>query len=74
MIPVLVREQDAVERAGLDPRLLEPAGDLPRAQAAVDEQPALRALDERAVPRAAAAEDGDRKHAPKVPSAGAMRK
>ena len=49
--------------SGLTPGLRQPRDDLPRAQARVHEQAAFVGRDERAVARAAAAQDGEGKHA-----------
>jgi hypothetical protein len=63
MIAVLVCEQDAVQLFGGHAALLEPADELARAQAAVDQNPAVIRSDERTISRAAAAEHGQAKHA-----------
>ena len=62
VIAVLVREQDAVDLQRVHAAQRQPRPDLPRAEPAIDEQPRLRRLHQRAVSRTAAAEDGDEKH------------
>ena len=58
MIAVLVGQEHAIELGRRDPALLEPNHDLPRAQSAIDQNPAVIGRDERAISRAAAAEHG----------------
>ena len=62
MISVLVSEEDTIELGRADPALLEPDHDLPRAQAAIDQEPTVIGRDERAISSAAAAEHGQGEH------------
>jgi hypothetical protein len=62
MISVFVREKHAVELLWCDAALLKPQRQLPRAQSAVDENLAMIRRDQRAVPRAPAAEHGQAEH------------
>jgi hypothetical protein len=63
MIAVFVRQQHTIELSRGDPALLEPDHDLPRTQSAIDQNPAMICRDQRAIPRAAAAEHGQCEHA-----------
>ena len=63
MITVLVGEEDAIELARCDPALFEAADKLARAQAAIDQEPAVIGRHERAISSAAAAEHGQCEHA-----------
>ena len=63
VVAVLVREQHAVEFLGAEARLFQAHDDLARAQARVDQQPAVVGGQEGAVARAAAAQDGEGEHA-----------
>jgi hypothetical protein len=56
-------EEHAIELPRRDPALFEPDHDLPRAQPAIDQNPAMIRRDQRAIPRAAAAEHGQCEHA-----------
>ena len=62
MIAVLVGEEHAIELLGRDSALLETQDELPRAQAAIDEKPAMIGRDQRAVSRAPAAEHRQTEH------------
>ena len=62
MIAVLMGEEDAIELGRGDPALLESDHDLPRAQSAIDQNPAVIRRDERAISSAAAAEHGQGEH------------
>lgn len=62
MIAVLVGEKHAIELVGSDPALREAQDELARAQAAIDEQPAMIGRDERAVPGAPAPEHRQSEH------------
>jgi len=62
MIAMLVGEEHAIELGRRDPALFEPDHDLPRAQPAVHKNPAMIGSDQRAIPRAAAAEHGQSEH------------
>ena len=62
MIAMFVGEQDAVEFVRRDPAEREPEDELARTQPAIDEQAAMLGRDQRAVPRAAAAEHGESEH------------
>src|SRR3712207_6296160 len=64
MIAVLMREEHAVELLGFHSAKLEPRDELPRAQAPIDQQPAMIGRDQGCVPGAAAAEHGEAKHSP----------
>ena len=63
------RPQDAIDLQRVHPALLQPERDLPGAQPAIDQQPAPWRLQQRAIARAAAAENGEMKHerSPEVP-------
>jgi hypothetical protein len=74
VIAVLVGKEHAIELPRRDSALLEPDHDLPRAQSAVHENPAMIGRDQRAVARAAAAEHGQSEHARLVADAGAFHK
>ena len=74
MVAMLVSEQDAVELRRSNSALFEPDDDLPRAQSAIDQKPAMIGRDERAISRAAAAEHGQCEHARLVADAGAFNK
>ena len=62
MVAVLVRDEDGVDGRGVDGCGGEPAANLPRTEAAIDEKAAGRGLDKGAVSRAARAEDGHSEH------------
>ena len=62
MIAVFVGEEDAIELVRGDPALGEAQDELARAQAAVDQQPAMIGRDERAVSRAPAPEHRQTEH------------
>ena len=62
MIGVFVREKDAVELLWHDTALLQAQYQLPRAQAAIDKNLAMRRCNQRAVSRAPAAEHGQAEH------------
>ena len=59
---MLVGQEDAIEFVRSDPAESEAENELARAQTAIDEQPAMVGRDQRAVPRAAAAEHRQTKH------------
>src|SRR5687768_13379341 len=63
VIAMLVGKQDAIELARGDPALFEAEDELARAQAAIDQEPAMIRRDERAISSAAAAEHGQCEHA-----------
>ena len=63
MIAMLVGEEDAIELPRADSALFEPEDELARAQAAIDQKPAMIGRDERAISSAAAAEHGQCEHA-----------
>jgi hypothetical protein len=58
MIPVFVRDENRIEARRVDPDALKPLGDLPRAEPAVNQDPALTRGNQRAIPAAATAEYG----------------
>jgi hypothetical protein len=62
MVAVLVGKKHAIELVGSDPALREAQDELARAQAAIDEQPAMIGRDERAVPSAPAPEHRQSEH------------
>ena len=62
VISVFVREDNAVELLRRDAALLQTQHDLPRAETAINENPAVIGCDQRAVPRAPAAEHGQAEH------------
>jgi hypothetical protein len=62
MIAVLMREKHAIELLRGNAALLETADELARAQAAIDQNPAMIGRDERAISSAAAAEHGQTEH------------
>ena len=62
MIAVFVREQNAIELLDADSAKLESRKNLARAQAAIDQKPAMIGRDERAIPGAAAAEHRETEH------------
>jgi hypothetical protein len=62
MIAMFVREEHTVELRGRNAAKCEPVHDLARAQAAIDEEPAMFGSDERAISRTAAAEHGESEH------------
>ena len=62
MIAMLVRQKDAVEFVRRETAESEPEDELPRAQTAVDEQPAMIGCKKRAVPGAAAPEHRQAEH------------
>jgi len=62
VIAVLVGEEDAIEPFGREVALLEPDDDLPGAQSAIDQDPAMIGRNKGAVPGAAAAEHGEAEH------------
>src|SRR5438874_4701612 len=59
---MFVGEEHTVEPFGSDVALLEPDNDLPRAQSAIDQDPAVVGRNESAVAGAAAAEHGKAEH------------
>ena len=63
VIAMLVGEEDAIELARRDSALFEAKDELARAQAAIDQEPAMIGRDERAISGAAAAEHGQCEHA-----------
>ena len=63
VIAMFVGEEHAIELPRRDPALLEPDHDLPRAEPAIDQNPAMIGRDQRAISRAAAAEHGQSEHA-----------
>jgi hypothetical protein len=63
VIAMFVSEQDAVELVGQHAALLEPEGDLARAQSAVDQDFAVIGRDQSAVSGTAAAEQSQTEHA-----------
>src|SRR6266850_1419501 len=63
MVAVLVGQENAVEFVRGKPAEREPEEELARAQAAIDEQPAMIGRDQRAIARASAAEHGQTEHA-----------
>ena len=62
VIGVFVREDNAVELLRRDAALLQAQHDLPRAETAINENFAVLGGDQRAVPRAPAAEHGQAEH------------
>jgi hypothetical protein len=62
MIAVFMGEQHTVELSRADSALLEPERELARAQAAINQKPAMIGRDERAVSCAAAAKHGQCEH------------
>ena len=62
MIAMFVGEEDAIELFGRDSALGEAQDELPRAQSAIDQHPAMIGRDERAVSRAPAPEHGQTEH------------
>src|SRR5213075_635239 len=63
VIPVLVRQEHAIELRRRDSALLEADDDLSRAQSAIDQNPAMIGRDQSAISCAAAAEHGQSEHA-----------
>jgi hypothetical protein len=63
VIAMFVGEKNAIELVGSDAALGEAQDQLARAQSAIDQQPAMIGCDERAVPRAPAAEHRQSEHA-----------
>jgi hypothetical protein len=63
VIAMFVGEKDAIELRGSDSALRQPEDELACAQAAIDQKPAMIGRDERAIPRAAAAEHRQCEHA-----------
>ena len=63
VIPVLVRQENAIKLGRRDSALLEADDDLSRAQSAIDQNPAMIGRDQRAISCAAAAEHGQSEHA-----------
>ena len=59
---MFVGEEHTVEPFGSEVALLEPDNDLPRAQSAIDQDPAMVGRNESAVAGAAAAEHGEAEH------------
>ncbi len=59
---MFVRKEDTIELLRAKAAKRQPRYDLACAQSAIDEQPAMIGGDERAVPRASAAEHGQAKH------------
>jgi len=62
VVDVLVRDKNAVDGGGRDGGRIEPRANLPGTQAAIDQEPAGGGLHQRAIPRAAGAEDGHCEH------------
>jgi hypothetical protein len=62
VISVFVRENNAIELLGRDSTLLQAQHDLPRAQTAINENIAMLGGNQRAVPRAPAAEHDQAEH------------
>ena len=62
MVGMFVREKNAVELLGRDAALLQAQHQLPRAQPAIYQNLAMISRDQRAVPRAPAAEHGQAEH------------
>ena len=62
VIGVFVRENNAVELLRRDATLLQTQHDLPRAQTAINENFAMLGGDQRAIPRAPAAEHDQAEH------------
>lgn len=62
VIAVLVGEENAIEFLRVDAAQREPLADLQAAQSPIDQDASLGRLDEGAIARAAAAEDGEMKH------------
>ena len=71
---MLVGQKHTIELRRGDPALLEPDHDLPRAQSAIDQNPAMIGRNQRAISRAAASEHGQSEHARLVADAGAFHK
>src|SRR5436190_1436768 len=59
---MFVGEEHTIEPFGSEVALLEPDDDLPRAQSAIDQDPAMVGRNESAVAGAAAAEHGEAEH------------
>ena len=74
MIAVFVGEQHAIELRRSDSALREAEKNLARAQAAVDEEPAMIGRDERAISRAPAPEHRQTEHDRLVADTGAFHK
>ena len=64
MIAVFMGEEHAIELSRRDAALFEPDHNLPGAESAIDQNPAMIGRDQRAIPRAAAAEHGQCEHVP----------
>ena len=62
MIAMFVREQDAIELFRRDPAKRETIHDLPRAQSAIDQEPAMIGRDQGRISGAAASEHGQTEH------------
>ena len=62
VIAMFVGEKDAIQLLDTDSAKFESRKDLARAQASIDEQPAVVGRDERAIPGAPAAEHGETEH------------
>jgi hypothetical protein len=62
VITVFVSKKDAIELLRCDAALCQAQHQLPRAQAAIDQNPAMIGRDECAIPRAPAAEHGQAEH------------
>ena len=63
VIAMFMSEEDAIELRGSDSALPEAKNELARAQAPIDQKPAMIGRDERAISRAAAAEHRQCEHA-----------
>jgi len=59
---MLVGQEHTIEPFGSEVALLEPDNDLPRAQAAINQDPAMISRNQGAIPGAAAAEHGEAEH------------
>ncbi len=59
VVAVLVRDEDGVERSGVDPRRLQPLRELARPEPGVEQHARSAALDQGGVARAARAEDAE---------------
>ena len=62
MVAMLVGDEDAIERLRGDAEIFQTRDDLARAQPAIHEEAASIGLDEGAIARAAATEDGETEH------------
>jgi hypothetical protein len=61
---VFMGKQNAIQLLGIDCALLEPQGDLPRAQPSIDQNLAVIGREQRAISRAPAPEHGQTEHDP----------